>query len=186
MQVGVYPTLRHLNSQLTKALLSQALVINGGWGENNCGLRLPDWCPLLWPSQSLSLFRPLWAFLFHIMLDWVFTSSLSAHCLFHLLTQLLLSVFLSLFLSCIFRKYKEMPAGHTLQFHRGSLYSILSIYSLMSYSHSTTYTRTSNWSTVFFFYPGFSLVHQYIQHFNEVSGNKTGEMRAVLFSGRQI
>lgn len=70
MQVGVCPTDRHFNSQLTEGLLSQASVINWGWEENIPGLRLPACCPLLWPSQCFSLFRPLWAFLY-IMLDWI-------------------------------------------------------------------------------------------------------------------
>lgn len=30
---------------------------------------------------------------------------------------------------------------------------------------------------IIFFHSGFSIVHQYIQHFNEVSGNKSGNVR---------
>lgn len=96
MRVGLSPTDRHFNSQLTKGRLSQASVINWGWEENIPGLRLPAYCPLLWPSQCFSLFRPLWAFLFHIMPDWAFTSSLSAHCLFQSFTHFLLSFSLSI------------------------------------------------------------------------------------------
>lgn len=42
------------------------------------------------------------------------------------------------------------------------------------------HSRTSNWSCAISFHPGFSIVHQYIQHFNEVSGNKSGEIKELF------